>query len=81
MNNETTISSTPSPGTSLGARAYFLVIRAETSSLFPLPPTGQILVGRAPEADLRIVPDAGHSAFEPGNIHELVSATDRFAED
>jgi proline iminopeptidase len=33
-----------------------------------------------PEADLRIVPDAGHSAFEPGNIHELVSATDRFTE-
>jgi proline iminopeptidase len=33
-----------------------------------------------PEADLRIVPDAGHSAFEPGNIHELVTATDRFAE-
>jgi proline iminopeptidase len=31
-----------------------------------------------PEADLRIVPDAGHSAFEAGNIHELVSATDRF---
>jgi len=31
-----------------------------------------------PEADLRIVADAGHSAFEPGNIHELVSATDRF---
>jgi proline iminopeptidase len=33
-----------------------------------------------PEADLRITPDAGHSAFEAGNIHELVSATDRFAE-
>jgi proline iminopeptidase len=33
-----------------------------------------------PEADLRIVPDAGHSAFELGNIHELISATDRFAE-
>jgi proline iminopeptidase len=32
-----------------------------------------------PEADLRIVPDAGHSAFEPGNIHELISATDQFA--
>jgi len=31
-----------------------------------------------PEADLRIVQDAGHSAFEPGNIHELVEATDRF---
>lgn len=32
-----------------------------------------------PEAELRIVPDAGHAAFEPGNVHELVSATDRFA--
>lgn len=31
-----------------------------------------------PEADFRIVPDAGHSAFEPGTTHELVSATDRF---
>lgn len=31
-----------------------------------------------PEADLRIAPDAGHSAFEPGNLHELISATDRF---
>jgi proline iminopeptidase len=31
-----------------------------------------------PEADFRLVPDAGHSAFEPGIIHELVKATDRF---
>jgi proline iminopeptidase len=31
-----------------------------------------------PEADLRLVPDAGHSAFEPGNLHELIVATDRF---
>jgi proline iminopeptidase len=31
-----------------------------------------------PEADLRIVQDAGHSAMEPGNVHELVLATDRF---
>jgi proline iminopeptidase len=31
-----------------------------------------------PEADLRIVPDAGHSAGEPGTLHELVEATDRF---
>ncbi|RCS31142.1 prolyl aminopeptidase [Rhodanobacter denitrificans] len=31
-----------------------------------------------PEADLRIVQDAGHSAFEPGNVHELVEATTRF---
>jgi proline iminopeptidase len=32
-----------------------------------------------PEADLRIVPDAGHSAFETGIARELVLATDRFA--
>jgi proline iminopeptidase len=31
-----------------------------------------------PEADLRIVPDAGHSALEPGITHELIEATDRF---
>ena len=33
-----------------------------------------------PEADLRIVPDAGHSAFEPGNIHELIMATESFSQ-
>lgn len=33
-----------------------------------------------PEADLRIVPDAGHSALEAGNTHELILATDRFAD-
>ncbi len=32
-----------------------------------------------PEADLRIVSDAGHAAFEPGIARELVLATDRFA--
>jgi proline iminopeptidase len=32
-----------------------------------------------PEATLRIVPDAGHSAFEPGIVHELITATDRYA--
>jgi proline iminopeptidase len=31
-----------------------------------------------PEAEFRMVADAGHSAFELGNIHELVSATDRY---
>ena len=31
-----------------------------------------------PEAVFRLVPDAGHTALEPGNIHELVGATDRF---
>src|SRR5437763_9300102 len=33
-----------------------------------------------PEADLRVVPDAGHSAAEPGIIDALVEATDRFKE-
>ena len=32
-----------------------------------------------PEADFRLVPDAGHSAFEPGIVDELIQATDRFA--
>lgn len=32
-----------------------------------------------PEATLHLVPDAGHSASEPGIVHELVTATDRFA--
>ena len=31
-----------------------------------------------PEADLRIVQNAGHSAFEQGNVHELIEATDRY---
>ena len=31
-----------------------------------------------PEADLQIVPDAGHSITEPGIISRLVEATDRF---
>ena len=36
------------------------------------------LARRWPEADFRIVPDAGHSAYEPGITSELVAATDRF---
>jgi len=31
-----------------------------------------------PEAALQIVPDAGHSAQEPGIISELISATNKF---
>jgi proline iminopeptidase len=33
---------------------------------------------RWPEADFKIVRDAGHSAYEPGITAELVAATDRF---
>ena len=32
-----------------------------------------------PEAELKVVDDAGHSAFEPGITRELVRATDRFS--
>ncbi len=31
-----------------------------------------------PEADLVIIPDSGHSAFDPPNTRALVAATDRF---
>lgn len=33
-----------------------------------------------PEAELVVVPDAGHSAFEPGIVDALVRATERFRE-
>lgn len=33
---------------------------------------------RRPEADFRVVPDAGHSWREPGIIRETIRATDRF---
>ena len=33
-----------------------------------------------PEADLRVIADAGHSATEPGTVSALVEATDRFRE-
>ena len=32
-----------------------------------------------PEAELFVIPDAGHSAFEAGNSRALTAATDRFA--
>jgi len=34
-----------------------------------------------PEADFKVVGDAGHSAGEAGIVHELVSATDRFRDE
>ena len=32
-----------------------------------------------PQAELRIVPDAGHAMTEPGIVHEIINATDRYA--
>jgi proline iminopeptidase len=33
-----------------------------------------------PEAELHLIPDAGHSISEPGIVDALVSATDRFGQ-
>jgi proline iminopeptidase len=33
-----------------------------------------------PEADFRLIPDAGHAFDEPGILDALIEATDRFAE-
>ena len=43
------------------------------------PVTALELAARWPEADLIVVPDAGHSAYEPGIARELVAAADRLA--
>lgn len=32
-----------------------------------------------PESELHVIPDAGHSAFEPGILSRLAEVTDRFA--
>ncbi len=45
------------------------------------PPKSALDLKKAmPHADLRIVPLAGHSAFEPAIVHELVTASDRLAD-
>jgi proline iminopeptidase len=43
------------------------------------PKTAWDLHSAWPEATLHIVPDAGHSAFDPANTSVLVEVTDRFA--
>ena len=43
------------------------------------PATAYALSRRWPEAELRMVPDAGHASTEPGIVDELIRATDRFA--
>ena len=44
------------------------------------PETAWDLHAAWPEAELQLVNDAGHSLDEPGMVHRLVEATDRFAE-
>jgi proline iminopeptidase len=44
------------------------------------PPKIAIDLARAwPQADLRIVADAGHAMTEAGTVHELVMATNRLS--
>jgi len=45
------------------------------------PSTAFELAARWPEADFRMIPDAGHSAFEPGIASELIAATNRLSRD
>lgn len=52
---DNTISAAPPTAPTLEPRFYFLVIRSETSSIYPLPEDGQVLAGRATDADLRIL--------------------------
>ena len=40
--------------------------------------TAWALHGACPEADFEIIPDAGHTATEPGIADALIRATDRF---
>lgn len=40
--------------------------------------TAWALAQRWPEAEFKVVADAGHTAYEPGITHELVTATDRY---
>jgi proline iminopeptidase len=37
-----------------------------------------LLKEKLPQAILTIVPDAGHSAWEPGTLHHLIEATESF---
>lgn len=55
-----------------------VIVHGRYDALCPVR-TAWELARRWPEARLRIVDDAGHSAFEPGIAHELVMATDAFA--
>ncbi len=55
-----------------------IIVQGRYDAICPVQ-TAWELAAAWPEARLRIAPDAGHSAFEPGNVHELVTATDTFA--
>ncbi|MET1018037.1 MAG: alpha/beta fold hydrolase, partial [Leifsonia flava] len=43
------------------------------------PMTAWALAQALPEAELKMIPDAGHAFDEPGILDALIEATDRFA--
>ena len=45
------------------------------------PVTAWELSKRWPRAELHIIPDSGHSFAEPGTLHRLMEATDKYARD
>jgi len=55
-----------------------VIVQGRYDAICP-PVSARELKAALPRADLRIVPVAGHSAFEPDIVHELVTATDAYA--
>ena len=55
-----------------------IIVQGRYDAVCPIV-TADTLARAWPEARYAIVPDAGHSAFEPGLARELVAACDRFA--
>ena len=49
-------------------RSYLLVVTGTSSAIVPLPRNGSVLIGRGPEADIRLASDA--ASFVTG--HTLV---------
>src|SRR5262249_32303386 len=58
VGRDSTKSLTSVPGVSLESGRYFVVIGPSSSSMFALPESGELLIGRAPECELRIDDDS-----------------------
>jgi len=54
-----------------------VIVQGRYDAICP-PATADRLAGAWPEADYVLVPDAGHSALEPGIRRHLIAATERF---
>ena len=54
-----------------------VIVQGQYDMVCP-PLTADDLYTVMPHADFRLIPDAGHSASEPGITHALIDATDIF---